>query len=448
MRIAERRCRARAAPRRAPAAGSRAPPAPRAAGAARARAGRRRPPSAATAIAPGRRRRSPRPAPRSSSPSAARPSTARAASSGARDRSARTATGFASPSAARGAGARRARRQPERQSRTGRRRACPSTARPLDAEPAHAMAERVAPETEEPGRAHDVAARPRERVADGVAPRRPPASRRRTSTADAGAASGTRSRSSVAAVGDGVGDQERHALHQVARARARCPASARCGARRARRRSSRFGVDAVRGRVRRQEVLGQRRHVVAPRAQRGHLEDDDREPVVEVGAEAARGDQLAQVASAVAAMSFTSTTLRRRRRGGGRSSPRSPSGACPGGTTGSASTSSRKRLPPAAASKSPGFARRASVKAPASKPKSSASSIVSGMAAQLTSTNGARARPPLAWITRATRPLPVPGLALDQDRRDVRVSRACRTTARWRICSRSSAIAGASPIDA
>ena len=56
----------------------------------------------------------------------------------------------------------------------------------------------------------------------------------------------------------------------------------------------------------------------------------------------------------------------------------------------------------------PGFARLASVKAPASNPNNSASSNVSGIAAQLTSTKGPLARGPLSWIIRATSPFPVP----------------------------------------
>jgi hypothetical protein len=76
--------------------------------------------------------------------------------------------------------------------------------------------------------------------------------------------------------------------------------------------------------------------------------------------------------------------------------------------SGSASISSRNRVPPAAVSNNPGLARLASVKAPAVTPNSSASSNVSGMAAQLTSRKGPWARGPLSWSTRATSPLPVP----------------------------------------
>jgi hypothetical protein len=58
--------------------------------------------------------------------------------------------------------------------------------------------------------------------------------------------------------------------------------------------------------------------------------------------------------------------------------------------------------------KSPRFAWRASVNAPRSKPNISASSKVSGIAAQFTSTNGPLDRGPARCRARATRPLPLP----------------------------------------
>ena len=58
--------------------------------------------------------------------------------------------------------------------------------------------------------------------------------------------------------------------------------------------------------------------------------------------------------------------------------------------------------------KSPFFAWRASVNAPRSNPNISASSRVSGIAAQLTSTKGPPERGPARWRARATRPLPLP----------------------------------------
>ncbi len=75
---------------------------------------------------------------------------------------------------------------------------------------------------------------------------------------------------------------------------------------------------------------------------------------------------------------------------------------------GNSPISSRKIVPPCAVWNSPALAWRASVNAPRSQPNSSASMSVSGMAAQLTSTNGPRARAPARWIVAATSPLPVP----------------------------------------
>ena len=111
---------------------------------------------------------------------------------------------------------------------------------------------------------------------------------------------------------------------------------------------------------------------------------------------------------------------------------------------GRASISSKNNVPPDAASSRPGLARLASVNVPASKPKSSASNSVSGMAAQLTSMNGPWARGPLSWITRATSPLPVP---VSPWRSTVG---ACglptvSKVAKCRICARRALIAGERP---
>ena len=110
----------------------------------------------------------------------------------------------------------------------------------------------------------------------------------------------------------------------------------------------------------------------------------------------------------------------------------------------SESISSRKSVPPDAASNSPGLARLASVKAPASKPKSSASSMASGMAAQLTSTNGPCARGPLSCIARATRPLPVPVSPCSRTVGTCGFPGASKA-ARWVIWARKLSICGAFP---
>ena len=65
-------------------------------------------------------------------------------------------------------------------------------------------------------------------------------------------------------------------------------------------------------------------------------------------------------------------------------------------------------MPPSAVSSCPFFCAIAPVNAPFSCPKSSLSSSVSGIAAQLIATNGRSARRLLLWIARATSSLPVP----------------------------------------
>ena len=65
-------------------------------------------------------------------------------------------------------------------------------------------------------------------------------------------------------------------------------------------------------------------------------------------------------------------------------------------------------MPPWASSKRPSRRATAPVKAPFTWPKSSLSSSSSGMAPQLTATNGRSARRLLQWIARATSSLPVP----------------------------------------
>src|SRR2546422_368639 len=70
--------------------------------------------------------------------------------------------------------------------------------------------------------------------------------------------------------------------------------------------------------------------------------------------------------------------------------------------------SSRKRVPPAAAEKSPIVSATAPVKAPFTWPKSSDSMSVSGIAPQLTDTNGPLRRGLSSWNARATSSLPVP----------------------------------------
>src|SRR5262245_10746918 len=106
-------------------------------------------------------------------------------------------------------------------------------------------------------------------------------------------------------------------------------------------------------------------------------------------------------------------------------------------------TSSRKSTPRVASWKRPGLDCRASVNAPRSYPNSSASIRFSGTAAQLMSTNGACARGPNRWMSRATRPLPLPVSPWIRMRggRDARAHASkSRST-----CPRTSTIAGLSP---
>ncbi len=70
--------------------------------------------------------------------------------------------------------------------------------------------------------------------------------------------------------------------------------------------------------------------------------------------------------------------------------------------------SSRKIVPPSAATNLPVWRRSAPVKLPFSWPKSSDSISSSGIAAQLTWTNGRSRRGEWRWMARATSSLPVP----------------------------------------
>ena len=65
-------------------------------------------------------------------------------------------------------------------------------------------------------------------------------------------------------------------------------------------------------------------------------------------------------------------------------------------------------VPPSAASNFPTRSRIAPVNAPLTCPKSSLSSRFSGIAAQLTATNGPRERGDRPWMARATSSFPVP----------------------------------------
>ena len=90
--------------------------------------------------------------------------------------------------------------------------------------------------------------------------------------------------------------------------------------------------------------------------------------------------------------------------------------------------SSMKSVPPLASSKRPRRARMAPVKAPRAWPKSSLSSRVSVMAAQLTGTNGWALRRLPAWMARATSSLPVPDSPVRSTVASVAATRTARSS--------------------
>ena len=186
-------------------------------------------------------------------------------------------------------------------------------------------------------------------------------------------------------------------------ARGRCRASGERRGWRARRTSSIAGRQPVVGAGPGQKVVGQEEDVRTALAQRRQLERDDREPMVEILAEATVGDRAPEID----ARRGHDERRRPARPGcfpaGGRRGPRGRRAACPAEP--SARVRSRRGRPCRHARSGRGRAccLRASVKAPRSYPNSSASSRVSGIAAQLTSTNG----PPLD----AARPGGSPGRA-------------------------------------
>ena len=314
--------------------------------------------------------------------------------------------------------------------RRGRRRGAHALTR--NAVQAHPVPDGVPAHAEEQRGAHDVAARPGERLADlggsaggrlarsrgvpcrardgrrariaGGWPCRRLAARRRVSSVRAGRRGQPRERPGIHR---GRGVEQRHALHQVPQladvARPALPPQPVLG----------VGGEAFRPRAvalgqAPEHGAGQRDNVVAALPERREPEHHHGEAVVQVRPEPprrgqvgevvlGRGEELhvhralgdgAEAADALVLDRGEQLALERR----GRGSRSRPGRAC-------------RR---AAASKRPGRARRASVNAPGSWPKTSASSMVAGIAAQFTGTNGPRARGPLSWTIRATSPLPVP----------------------------------------
>ena len=180
-----------------------------------------------------------------------------------------------------------------------------------------------------------------------------------------------------------------------ARGRSRARARSRASAGRAsrspgrRRRASRRGA-----RARREEPLDERRDVLAPLAQRRHVDREDVEPVEEV----LRGTRRPRTACGEVAVGGRDDAHVDLARLGGAdrhelAAPGGTAAASPGSPAVISPISSRKSVPPSAAARWPAFRSVAPVKAPFSWPKSSLSSSVSGSAAQCTSTNGRRGAP-------------------------------------------------------
>ena len=158
-----------------------------------------------------------------------------------------------------------------------------------------------------------------------------------------------------------------------------------------------------------EELLGQQQNVVGP----GHAAAGDRASAPPGGGRGPPGTAALRTAARrsalVALISQTSVGSERvlPRRRTARSSIAVSSLACK--RLGQQRRSRRERAPRRAPSETArAWPDGASVNAPRSKPNSSASSSVSGIAAQLTSTKGPRLRAPWRWSSRATNPLPVP----------------------------------------
>ena len=156
------------------------------------------------------------------------------------------------------------------------------------------------------------------------------------------------------------------------------------------------------------EVPGQQRDVLAPLAQRRQRDRDDVQAVVEVLAELAFLDHLAQVG--VGGRDDARVELDRARLADALDLPllerAQQLGLQRQATSGA--TSSMNSVPRCASSKRPTRAETAPVKAPLVWPNSSASASGSGMAAALKATKRCSARGLLWWIVRAISSLPVP----------------------------------------
>ena len=156
------------------------------------------------------------------------------------------------------------------------------------------------------------------------------------------------------------------------------------------------------------EMAGDQRDVARPLAQRRQLDREDLQTVEEIGAELPRRDHRGEIPVRrrdQPDVGGRASCCRRRARSARRRGPAAPSPARRAAARrprrAAASRGSRARTAPARR-------RSAPVKAPFSCPKSSASTSVSGIAAQLTATNGPSRRGDRACRARAKSSLPVP----------------------------------------
>ena len=141
------------------------------------------------------------------------------------------------------------------------------------------------------------------------------------------------------------------------------------------------------------EAGDEERDVLAPLAQRRHREGEDVEAVVEVLAERAPSFTAVTGSLLVAATTRTSTRdLGLAAEAAEGAAPRGRGGTWPGCRAASRRSRRGRGCRRGRARSSPRAGRGAPVKAPRSWPKSSLSSRVSGMAAQLTATKGPLAR--------------------------------------------------------
>ena len=144
------------------------------------------------------------------------------------------------------------------------------------------------------------------------------------------------------------------------------------------------------------------------------VEREDRQAVIEIGAEAAGGDLGLQVAVGAGDDADVDRLRHASRRSARPRAPAARAAAWPGAGSGISAISSSSSVPPSAARKKPSPPDDAPVNAPFWWPNSSASSIVSGSAAQLIAMNGPSRRGELVVDRAGQHFLAGAGRAVDQ----------------------------------